>query len=63
MQRKVVGAVFLTLVAISVAFSQNAQLGGIVSDPSGALIPGVTITATNTATGVVTTTVTNDSGA
>ncbi len=30
------------------AFGQNAQLGGVVTDPSGALIPGVTITATNT---------------
>ncbi|HLQ78178.1 MAG TPA: TonB-dependent receptor [Terriglobia bacterium] len=45
------------------AFAQNAQLGGIVSDPTKALIPGVKITATNTATGVATTTLTNESGA
>ena len=47
----------------SLAFSQNAQLGGIVTDPSGALLPGVTITVTNTNTGVQTTTITNESGA
>jgi hypothetical protein len=52
-------AVLLLAVA---AFGQNAQLGGTVSDPSGALIPGVTITATNTATGVATNTITNESG-
>ena len=47
------------------AFSQstNATLGGTVQDPSGALIPGVTITATNTGTGIVTTVLTNESGA
>src|SRR5215207_5457625 len=40
----------------------NGQIGGIVSDPSNALIPGVTITLTNTGTGVVTTQITNESG-
>jgi hypothetical protein len=40
----------------------NATLGGTVSDASGALIPGVTITATNVATGIVSTVVTNESG-
>jgi hypothetical protein len=52
MHRHVAGAVLLAVLAVSVAFSQNAQLGGIVTDPSGALLPGVTITATNTETGV-----------
>src|SRR6266478_149507 len=47
------------------SFSQtsNATLGGIVSDTTNALIPGVTITAGNTQTGIVTTVVTNESGA
>src|SRR5262245_52180390 len=46
------------------AFSQssNASLSGTVSDAANALIPGVTITATNTDTGVVTTAVTNETG-
>ena len=41
----------------------TSQLGGIVRDPSGALIPGVTVTATNTDTGVLNSTITNESGA
>jgi hypothetical protein len=47
------------------AFSQanNATLTGTVSDASGAVLPGVSISATNTATGVVTTSVSNESGA
>jgi hypothetical protein len=47
------------------AFAQtiNATLGGTVSDASGALIPGVTVTATNLSTGIVTTNVTNEAGA
>ena len=40
----------------------NGQVGGIVQDPSKALIPGVTITLTNTGTGVVSTQVSNESG-
>src|SRR5262249_19836563 len=38
-------------------------LGGTVSDSSGALIPGVTITATNVGTGIVTTVYSNEAGA
>jgi Carboxypeptidase regulatory-like domain/TonB-dependent Receptor Plug Domain len=41
----------------------NATLGGTVSDPTGALIPGVEVTAKNVNTGVVSTAVTNESGA
>jgi hypothetical protein len=44
------------------AQSTNATLGGTVTDSSKALIPGVTITATNTQTGIVNTAVTNESG-
>ena len=40
----------------------NATLSGTVSDATGALIPGVEITATQTGTGVVSTVVTNESG-
>src|SRR5438045_2847876 len=45
------------------AQTTNATLGGTVSDPTRALIPGVTVTATNTQTGIVTTVVTNETGA
>src|SRR5437667_12275767 len=40
----------------------NATLSGTVSDASGALIPGVEITATQTGTGVVSMVVTNEAG-
>jgi hypothetical protein len=47
----------------SFAQTGNAQLGGIVQDPSKALIPGVSITAVNVETNVTSTQVTNESGA
>src|SRR5207245_1307515 len=57
--------VFLVIVLSTHTFAQtvNATLGGTVGDATGALIPGVTITATNTGTGIVNTLVTNESGA
>ena len=45
------------------SFAQvNAVVGGIVSDASGALIPGAEVTARNIATGIVTSRVTNEAG-
>ena len=64
--KKVAAAAFLLLfLSLANAFSQttNATLGGTVADASRALIPGVTVTATNTQTGIVTTVVTNETGA
>ena len=49
--------------AYAIAQTSNAALGGTVADPSGALIPGVSITAVNTQTGIVSTTVSNEAGA
>jgi len=40
----------------------NAVVGGTVSDPSGALVPKVAVTARNVNTGVVSNTTTNDAG-
>ncbi len=37
-------------------------MSGTVSDTTGALIPGVTVTATNTQTGIVSTVLSNESG-
>jgi len=42
--------------------SSNATLSGTVSDAAKALIPGVSVTATNTATGVVSTALSNETG-
>jgi Ca-activated chloride channel family protein len=43
--------------------AQGGTISGYASDSTGALIPGVTVTATNTESGVVRTTITNESGA
>jgi len=64
--RKLLGAAAaLCFVLSTYTFAQtsNATLGGTVSDATGALIPGVTITATNTGTGIVTTVLSNEAGA
>src|SRR5213083_3611049 len=58
-------ALLLCFVLTFNVFSQstNATLGGTVQDPTKAFIPGVTITATNTGTGIVTTVLSNEAGA
>ena len=64
--RKLYAAGLLLCFVLSLnGFSQstNATLGGTVQDPTGAFFPGVTITATNTGTGIVTTVLTNEPGA
>jgi Carboxypeptidase regulatory-like domain len=58
-------AVLVSLCLVTAGLAQegiNATLYGTVSDPSGALIPGVEVTAKNTGTGVTSTTITNESG-
>src|SRR5499425_1378200 len=42
--------------------SSNGTISGSIGDASGAVIPGVTVTATNNATGVVTSVLSNDAG-
>ncbi len=42
--------------------SSNGTISGTVADATNAVIPGVTVTATHNATGVVTTVLSNDSG-
>ena len=60
----IVAAAVVCLCASGRAVSQssNATLSGTVSDAASALIPGVTITAANTGTGVISTGITNESG-
>lgn len=58
-------AVFACLFICASSFGQvgiNATLSGSVSDSSGALIPGVSVTATNTSTGVTASGITNEVG-
>jgi len=65
--KRTVAALVLTLCFLlsnnTFAQSSNASVGGFVQDASQAFIPGVTVTATNTQTGVTTTALTNESGA
>src|SRR5678809_514497 len=62
--RLVVAAVVVCLLVGGklVAQTSNASVTGFVQDPSQAFIPGVTVTATNTETGVVNSTITNETG-
>src|SRR5262245_10345111 len=59
--------VFTTIALLLVssnAFAQagNASVGGFVQDASQSVIPGVTVTAENVQTGVVTSAITNETG-
>jgi hypothetical protein len=67
MKRLLGSAAILLLIVLSLssfAYSQGLSAGatGIVTDSSSAVIPGVTIKATNVDTGVVSTTLTNEAG-
>ena len=66
MQIAKIGLVFVVCFFLAVSgYSQvgvNATLSGTVADSSGALIPGVSIAASNTATGVVSSALTNEAG-
>src|SRR4029450_3181260 len=56
-------ALIISLLVCPCAFGQvNAVLTGTVSDSSGALIPGVEVTAKNINTGITDTRVTNETG-
>ena len=62
--RRILAAALVALLCLAhveatSAQSSNASVGGFVQDPSQAFIPGVSVTATNTQTGVVTTVITN----
>src|SRR5437867_9315596 len=66
MKRHFIGPLWVVYLVFAIyGFAQvgiNATLSGTVSDASGALIPGVEVTATNGGTGVAATAVTNESG-
>src|SRR6476646_1104209 len=66
MRRYIVAfTLLLSLFPFTLAFSQStsATVSGTVADPSGAVLPGVSVTATNNGTAVATTVVTNEAGA
>jgi hypothetical protein len=66
MRKKLVSITLLVsffLAAHAFGQSSNATVSGTVADATGAILPSVTITATNNATGVVTTAISNEAGA
>src|SRR5438876_3499408 len=58
-----VGLLVSALACTAVWAQSTAQISGVVKDPSGAILPGVDVSATQTATGVKRTAVTNENGA
>src|SRR5215471_5297954 len=63
--RKLISGILLSCICVAAAFGQvtNSTLTGTIVDASGAILPGVTVTATNNATGVASTNVSNEAGA
>jgi hypothetical protein len=57
-----VSALLITAVSAFAQAGGTGSIQGTISDPSGAVVAGATITATNTATGVVTSGKTTDAG-
>src|SRR5687767_6732514 len=55
--------VAVCILASAVLFGQTTgQISGLVTDPTGAVLPGVEVTLTRTDTGVVRNAVTNETG-
>src|SRR5207302_10338384 len=63
MWRKALRGFLFSCVACTVVWGQStAQVSGTVRDQSGAVLPGVEVTATQTATGIARSVVTNETG-
>src|SRR5437762_5920592 len=64
MGRKFVFTFLFSCLTCGALWAQDtAQIGGTVTDVSGAVLPGVEVTATQTATGLARSVVTNETGA
>ena len=60
--RIVLGAILAVSFSYAHAVEVTARIKGTVTDPTGAVVPNVAVTVTNTQTGVVSTTTSNTSG-
>ena len=62
MKRILLGCLFSSLMCAVVWAQSTAQVSGTVRDQSGAVLPGVQVTATQTATGLTRSVVTDEAG-
>lgn len=62
MKRMVFGCLLFALMSTVVWAQSTAQINGTVTDASGAVLPGVEVTATQTGTGLTRSVVTNETG-
>src|ERR1041385_3849904 len=60
--RVLLAVVFLVVDGAALFAQSTAQVSGTVRDQSGAVLPGVEVTATQTATGLARSTITNETG-
>ncbi len=61
--RNLFGALFILVLASTHLWAQaTAQVSGTVRDQSGAILPGVEVTATQADTGIIRSTITNETG-
>ena len=58
----ILGPLAVVVFSATVWAQSTAQISGTVADPTGALLPGVEVTATKTDTGIARTVVTNETG-
>src|SRR5262245_50261637 len=62
--KHIFGALLVSVLVSSAAWAQStAQMNGVVKDQSSAILPGVDVSATQTATGTKRSAVTNENGA
>jgi hypothetical protein len=62
MIRRILATVFLALLVASPALAQTGQINGVVTDNTGGVVPGATVKAVETATGISRDTVTGADG-
>src|SRR5688572_16835927 len=62
MRRSLLATAFLIALGVSPAFAQQGQINGVVTDSSGGVVPGVTVTAVEQQTGLSRDTVTGANG-
>src|SRR5688572_19791651 len=62
---RMLGVIFISALACGMAFGQaqgTSQINGVVKDPTGAVLPGVDVTATQTDTNISRQTVSDERG-